>query len=462
MDMGRKRQSGASDLQLGNKPYKLRKYIRKFALPKLRHGELCGWTQGRRQRTGLAEFFTQYPWWAQVITCLYQKFDDDVRFSLHDCEKAIQGMKVEDYHYEALKIHNLMSAVRQSRPVWNQEDSKDEQPNADQDHGEPGEFSKVLFQQFTDGATFLTSDESEISETGDEAITEVPEKAALAAIADGEPRAVHDLIDSTLAQIVNHDRIDAVRNRLIQCWTTLETPGQPSCLDHRDELYDTSSGWAIRIKDGETATEVKEGPDGQAIFVFADSTHYMSSTTLYDDAALPASLIKVDGEAKASDDNNTTSIEEARKLCKNKNDYVVNVESRPKLPGGGWRVTIKDKTTGAQIYSLSSNNNKYLVSLEKAVHDANEYMEKKIKDLQVAGAHCVKKRYTGKTQPTPETATAEQTTTAEPTTIPPKKKKKKKLPPEPTTIPPKKKKKLPPTPTTGPKKKKRRFKKKLQ
>ena len=110
--MGKSRTTSEKlEKDLSDKSYKLRKYIKRYVAVK--HGKLCQWTQERRVVTGLGDFFNVCPWWATVIMWLFKKIDDDVRFSLADCERAVKDMKVQGYHYEARKIYNLLAAVRQ-------------------------------------------------------------------------------------------------------------------------------------------------------------------------------------------------------------------------------------------------------------------------------------------------------------------------------------------------------------
>ena len=220
-----KKRKAESAHEKDRRSHNLRKYIRKFAVQEMMHGQLCEWKQSRRQVGGLDKFFHEYPCWARIVSNLYQKLDDDVSFSLHDCEKAMKGMKVEDYHYEALKIYNLLAAVycfcflcflyflyllAAVRHVTR--DAKDENDPEDEGHepksgGEYGDFSAKMFQQFTQGAAFLTS-ESE-SETQEPLLQlsdiniDTNNDTALAGPADTDPRAVQDLIDSIWLRIVN-------------------------------------------------------------------------------------------------------------------------------------------------------------------------------------------------------------------------------------------------------------------
>ena len=55
-------------------------------------------------------------------------------------------------------------------------------------------------------------------------------------------------------------------------------------VTRRDELFDTSTCWAIRLSDKMEASSVEEAGDGQALFKFNDNTMYHSSTTLYSEA----------------------------------------------------------------------------------------------------------------------------------------------------------------------------------
>eukprot|EP00959_Pyramimonas_sp_CCMP1952_P460586 9480144-Pyramimonas_sp.AAC.1 len=58
----------------------------------------------------------------------------------------------------------------------------------------------------------------------------------------------------------------------------------------------------------------------------------------------------------------------ARALCKKIGMFTVGINSRPKVPGGGWEVYVKDKSG----QRWSKNSNAFAGDLRECVHKANE------------------------------------------------------------------------------------------